>query len=87
MLNKPKLIAKMIKYQPISKIDSNKFTEDLRESPLTPASSSDPVILVNLYNSEVLKLLDAHAPQKTKVIVERVDCKRFTSELGKLKCE
>ena len=85
LLSKPKSVAKVIHYLTIAKIVPKKFCKDLSNSALLHSIHTDPEILVDLFNNELKSLLDLHTPPKSKSIIKRINCKWFTSELGKMK--
>ena len=57
---KPRLERKRFTYRNVKAIDTDLFKEDIAQSPLTSDPSDDVTQLVNLYNSELLSILDRH---------------------------
>ena len=84
-VEKQKLVTKNIQYRSIKKIDLSKFSEDIRTSSLF---TTQPIGIGDLsahYNSELTRILDKHAPLKSKLITDRSGCEWFMDELGDLK--
>ncbi len=83
-LSKPTPVKKTINYRNISKIKVDDLIEDLNKSLLVGDPPTDIQLLVNCYDSELTRLLDLHAPMRTKQVTEHAGCKWFTGELGEL---
>ncbi len=75
-----------IKYCKIGKIDYEKFVNGITTSPLLVDPPTDVSDISCDYNLELSKILDNHAPLKSKTIVERVNCEWINDELGDQKC-
>ena len=69
---KPK--REIIKFRKIKDINIESFRKDIRSLNLEKVDSNDPNVLVENYNTEMINLLDKHAPEKTKTVVVRKKC-------------
>ena len=69
---KPHPIRKQIKTRKIKSIDIQNFCTDLRESCLNSTESLHVDDLVSRFNAVLRALLDKHAPEKTRTVVERL---------------
>ncbi len=86
-LNKPPAVSKTISYRCLSKINIDKFHADIRQSNIIKGPPDHLPKVINTYNSELTRLLDIHAPVKSKTMVERENSKWFNDNLSKLKRE
>ncbi len=86
-VERPEPVTKNIKYRSIKKINFGKFREDIRTSSLVTTQSTGVDDLSTIYMSELTRILDHHAPLKSKLITDRTGCEWFTDELGDLKRE
>ena len=59
----------------------DKFTADIKNSPVLTKTPGNVEDLFCSYNSELLAILDAHASLKTSIITLKNDCEWFTDEL------
>ena len=83
---RPRPVEKDIQYRSLTKINFAKFCQDIGSSALCNAApSAETSELATLYNTELTRILDAHAPLKSKMICDRNGCEWFTDELGDLK--
>ena len=83
-VEKPKPVKKLIQYTSLKKIDlQNSVTISM--SAICIAPPLDMTELVSWYNSELICILDEHAPLKSKLIFDWTDCKWYTNELSDLK--
>ncbi len=83
---RPRPVKKDIQYRSLKKINFAKFYQDISSSAIgNTAPFSETFELTALYNTELTRILDAHAPLKSKSIYDRNKCKWFTDELGDLK--
>ena len=78
----PPPVSKTISYLCLGKIDFDKFVSDITASPLLLDPPLDVSDISNHYNLELSKILDNHAPLKSKTIVERLNCEWFNDDLG-----
>ena len=67
----PQLLRKKVSFRKTKAIDIKTFLEDLSASRLCEDPPSDPVKLVDCYNTTLAGLLDRHAPLKTKTVAVR----------------
>ena len=67
----PQLSRKKVSFRKTKAIDITAFMEDLSASRLCQDRPSEPVKLVDCYNSTLAGLLDRHAPLKTKTVTVR----------------
>ncbi len=65
--------------------DFCKFCKDINILSLLITQSNDIGDLSALYNCELTRILDKHAPLKSKLVTDRNGCKWFTDKLGDLK--
>ena len=73
-LEKPKPSTKTIEYREIDKINMSALCDDISNSELTSISGNDQRsadILVKLYNSTLEKILNRHAPLKSRTVFIR----------------
>ena len=71
LVSKPDLEVKDIKYRKYKAIELDAFSHDLSESELCNKSFSDLDELVSCYQDTLSRLIDKHAPEKSKRIVVR----------------
>ena len=64
----PQLSRKKVSFRKTKAIDITAFMEDLSASRLCQDPPSEPVKLVDCYNTTLAGLLDRHAPLKTKTV-------------------
>ena len=62
---------KKVTYRNLKAIDLQSFERDLKNSELFLCNSEDVNYLANLYNTTLKDLLNAHAPELTKVAMGR----------------
>ncbi len=82
---KPPPVTKSISYRCLKKIDFLKFLDDINVSVLIKNPPMDIGELCNTYNTELVNILDRHAPLKTRDIVDRTNSEWYTDELGDMK--
>ena len=69
----------------IKKVNRTAFAEDIVGSKLLPSSTDSVDCAVQMYNSALSRLLDVHAPAKTRKIRNRTDCPWFNSDIAEAK--
>lgn len=85
---KPAASKSQYKHRCLRDMDMNAFKTDIAKSPLSiDHTNCDPNELADLYNTELRKALDKHAPLKSRFITLRPHAPWFTSELRNLKRE
>ena len=67
-LSKPPLPTKKLHYRKVKAINRDEFMRDISASKLTTDRFDDVNDLTNAYNDILSKLLDKHAPVKTKIV-------------------
>ncbi len=84
-VSKPSFPSKRVTYRKYGSIDIAKFKEDISNTDMVhnPASSVDE--LVSQYNHTLKDLLDRHAPEKSRVVVDRPLIPWFTDEIRQAK--
>ncbi|RUA04366.1 MAG: hypothetical protein DSY43_06485 [Gammaproteobacteria bacterium] len=81
-ISKPSYPRKEISYRQISKIDREKFNNDIINSPLTNFSQTNNVEeLSDLYDGTLTTLLDQHAPIKRRTITLRPAAPWYTDNI------
>ncbi len=83
--DKPRPVKKTINYRSLKKIDFVKFCDDVNVSLICTAPPEGVAELASTYNSELTRILNDHAPLKSKLIHDQVNCNWYTNELGDLK--
>ena len=81
---KPRFERKTITFRKLKSVDINSFSEDIEHSRLFLESPNDLTREVELYNSELLNILDNHAPLATQQVTIRPAAPWYTDEI---KCE
>jgi hypothetical protein len=85
---KPSPITVSTPCRNIKKIDESAFRQDLEQSRLITSPPSDCEDLADLYNAELTRLLDKHAPEKLKSIHQRPKSTwLFTPDVAKAKAD
>ncbi len=69
----------------LAKMNLCAFNDNLAMLILICSPTKDLSLHVTIYDSQLPRLMDTHAPLKTKTVVERTNCEWFTNELGELK--
>ena len=82
---KPASIRKKISYRKFKDIDIKAFSEDISSSRIVSTDETDPELLIDLYNSEVSKVMDKHAPIVSKTVTVRHKTPWFNDEISKAK--
>ena len=72
-------------FRKLRSIDVNTFKNDLVQDNCINTQSSSPDELLELYTRELTKLVDTHAPVRSKTITLRPQCPWFTEELHSAK--
>jgi hypothetical protein len=78
---KPAAPQKTVTYRKLKDMDVDAFSSDLRESSLIKSAPDDLSALVQLYDSTLTKLLDKHAPAKSKRVTLRPSSGWFNSNI------
>ena len=81
----PQLSRKKVSFRKTKVIDITAFMEDLSASRLCQDPPSEPVELVNCYNTTLAGLLDRHAPLKTKTVTVRLQVPWYSEEIREAK--
>ncbi len=68
---KPPLVTKEVTYRKLKSIDIEAFSRDLLELDFVVSPPEDLRSLINGYNRTLSELLDSHAPEKTRLMVDR----------------
>ena len=76
----PQLSRKKVSFRKTKAIDITAFMEDLSASRLCQDPPSEPVKLVDCYNTTLAGLLDRHAPLKTKTVTVRPQVPWYSEE-------
>ena len=80
----PGAVKRTITYRNWKSVDKPVFRSDI-EKAFGGFTSQDPESAVESYNSVLKDIVDKHVPEKSRVIVVRVDAPWYTSELVKEK--
>ena len=81
---KPRFERKTVTFRKLKSVDTYSFNEDIGHSRLFLESPNDLTGEVELYNSELLAILDNHAPLATQQVTIRPAAPWYTD---KIKCE
>lgn len=81
-ISKPSYKRKEISYRSISRIDSVKFVNDIKSSPLNNFTHINNIEdLLNLYEDTLMSILDQHAPTKRRTITLRPAAPWYTNDI------
>ena len=81
----PQLSRKKVSFRKTKAIDITAFMEDLSASRWCQDPPSEPVKLVDCYNTTLAGLLDRHAPLKTKTVTVRPQVPWYSEEIREAK--
>ena len=81
----PQLSRKKVSFRKTKAIQMTAFMEDLSASRLCQDPPSEPVKLVDCYNTTLAGLLDRHAPLKTKTVTVRPQVPWYSEEIYEAK--
>jgi exonuclease III len=71
-----------VTYRKMKAIDVSKFTKDIETSLLTSTHNQLPLMeMISQYNNELHRILDEHAPQKSKSVIQRPNTDWYDDEL------
>jgi hypothetical protein len=80
-ISKPKPQIKNLTFRQIKSIDRAAFAADIISSDITTLSGADVNAATETYNATMTKILDDHAPQKSKTIVIRKKVPWFNKDI------
>ncbi len=84
-IQKPPTITKQIQYRKIKAIDVSKSINDLNASALANNPATTIEDLLGSYDKVLSSTLDSHAPECTKTVTMRPECKWFNDLLSTIK--
>ena len=84
-LSKPPLPTKLLHYRKIKSINREEFNKDIKASSLLKKDFNDVNELTNAYNETLSKLLDKHAPIKSKTVTIHPTSPWYTPEIHEAK--
>ena len=80
-LTRPNIAVKSVKYRKFHSIDDAVFRNDLLSWADSLSAIDDLQTLVTSYNSQLINIIDKHAPERQKTIVERPKVPWFSDTL------
>ena len=88
-ISRPPIHKSLIKFRAISRINHNKFREDLISlgNDLKSSTTHDVTCSASDYDAKMTALLDKHAPQKSKLIIPRTCVAWFDKNAKDLKAK
>ncbi|CAB4021845.1 Hypothetical predicted protein, partial [Paramuricea clavata] len=86
-LIKPRLPRQERQYRKLRSVDPAVFRNDVIKCALFTSEACNVVDLCDQYDSELLKVVDSHAPLKTCIVSSRPSAPWYTEDISKEKCK
>ena len=86
-LIKPRLPRQERQYRKLRSVDPAAFRNDVIKCALFTSEACNVVDLCDQYDSELLKVVDSHAPLKTCIVSSRPSAPWYTEDISKEKCK